>query len=99
MQIMRDILTIASRAPSESNTQPWKGYVIMGKKYDEMLRRGLQSPNWTYTTTRTGSAVSKNIAMMIQNVMITAKAPDLDTCPQAAYNHLHSIVLDVLNAP
>ena len=45
MQIMMDILTIASRAPSGSNTQPWKGYVIMGKKYDEMLRRGLQSPN------------------------------------------------------
>lgn len=36
---------------------------------------------------------------MIQNAMITAKAPDLDTCPQAAYNHFHSIVLDVLNAP
>lgn len=45
MQIMRDILTVVSRAPSESNTQPWKGYVIMGKKYDETLRRGLQSPN------------------------------------------------------
>lgn len=37
--------------------------------------------------------------MMIQNVMITAKARDLDTCPQAACNHFHSIVLDVLNAP
>ena len=36
---------------------------------------------------------------MIQNVMITAKARDLDTCPQAACNHFHSIVLDVLNAP
>lgn len=99
MQIMRDILTVVSRAPSGSNTQPWKGYVIMGKKYDETLQRGLQSPNWTYTTTRTGSAVSKNIAMMIQNVMITAKARDLDTCPQATCNHFHSIVLDVLNAP
>lgn len=31
--------------------------------------------------------------------MITAKACDLDTCPQATCNHFHSILLDVLNAP
>ena len=37
-------------------------------------------------------------AMMIQNVMLAAKARGLDTCPQAAWNHVHSIVLDTLNA-
>lgn len=37
--------------------------------------------------------------MMIQNIMIAAKARGLDSCPQAAWNHFHAIVLDVLNAP
>jgi nitroreductase len=40
-----------------------------------------------------------DISMMIQNVMIAAKARGLDTCPQAAWNHFHAIVLDVLDAP
>lgn len=37
--------------------------------------------------------------MMMQNVMIAAKARGLDTCPQAAWNSFHRIVLEVLNAP
>ena len=46
-----------------------------------------------------GIGAKMDIAMMIQNVMIAAKARGLDTCPQAAWNHFHRIVLDVLNAP
>ena len=46
-----------------------------------------------------GIGSKMDIAMMIQNVMIAVKARGLDTCPQAAWNHFHSIVLDVLNAP
>src|SRR5690606_32184739 len=40
-----------------------------------------------------------DISMMIQNVMIAAKARGLDTCPQAAWNHFHPIVLDLVGAP
>lgn len=36
---------------------------------------------------------------MIQNIMIAAKERGLYSCPQAAWNHFHPIVLDVLNAP
>lgn len=39
------------------------------------------------------------IAMMIKNVMVSAKALGLDTCPQAAWNLFHSIALNILNAP
>ena len=46
-----------------------------------------------------GIGAKMDIAMMLQNVMIAAKARGLDTCPQAAWNHFHSIVLDILNAP
>lgn len=45
-----------------------------------------------------GIGAKMDVSMMYQNVMIAAKARDLDTCPQAAWNHFHSIVLDVLGA-
>ncbi|NNH39731.1 nitroreductase [Acinetobacter terrae] len=167
-QIIKDILTVASRAPSGTNTQPWKVYVVTGKKRDEMVERvykaqvelftkpelasqyqetfayypetwispfierrrengwglyGLlniqkgdkekmarqqlrnfqlfDAPVGLYFTVNKvmGIGAKMDISMMIQNVMIAAKARGLDTCPQAAWNHFHSIVLDVLNAP
>ncbi|MFH7764809.1 nitroreductase [Acinetobacter sp. BSP-28] len=167
-QIIKDILTVASRAPSGTNTQPWKVYVVTGKKCDEMVERvckaqleiyakpelaeqyqeafayypekwispfidrrrengwglyGLlniqkgekekmaqqqlrnfqlfDAPVALYFTVNKAMGIGSkmDIAMMIQNVMIAAKARGLDTCPQAAWNHFHSIVLDVLNAP
>ncbi len=30
-QIIKDILKVASRAPSGTNTQPWKVYVVTGQ--------------------------------------------------------------------
>lgn len=36
--------------------------------------------------------------MMMKNVMIAAKVRGLDTCPQAAWNHLHALVLNILGA-
>lgn len=167
-QIIKDILTVASRAPSGTNTQPWKVYVVTGKKRDEMVQRvckaqielstqpelaqqyqetfayypetwispfidrrrengwglyGLlniqkgekekmarqqlrnfqlfDAPVALYFTVNKAMGIGSkmDIAMMLQNVMIAAKARGLDTCPQAAWNHFHSIVLDVLNAP
>ena len=167
-QIIKDILNIASRAPSGTNTQPWKVYVVTGKKRQEMIDRvctaqieimnkpelasqyketfayypetwispfidrrrengwglygllGIQkgdkekmaaqqlrnfqlfdAPVALYFTINQvmGIGAKMDIAMMIQNVMVAAKARGLDTCPQAAWNHFHPIVLDVLNAP
>ena len=45
-----------------------------------------------------GIGSKMDISMMIQNVMVAAKARGLDTCPQAAWNHFHPIVLEVLGA-
>ncbi|WP_313033295.1 nitroreductase [Acinetobacter sp.] len=167
-QRIKDILAVASRAPSGTNTQPWKVYVVSGKKRDEMVERvckaqlelyakpelaqqhqetfayypekwispfierrrengwglyGLlniqkgekdkmaqqqlrnfqlfDAPVGLYFTVNKALGIGSkmDIAMMIQNVMIAAKVRGLDTCPQAAWNHFHSIVLDVLNAP
>jgi nitroreductase len=165
--MIKDILAVASRAPSGTNTQPWKVYVVSGKKRDEMVERvcnaqleiyakpelaqqhqetfayypekwispfierrrengwglyGLlniqkgekdkmaqqqvrnfqlfDAPVGLYFTVNKAMGIGSkmDIAMMIQNVMIAAKARGLDTCPQAAWNHFHGIVMEVLNA-
>lgn len=167
-QTIKDILSVACRAPSGTNTQPWKVYVVTGKKRQEMINRvcaaqielftkpelakqyqetfpyypetwispfidrrrengwglyGLlgilkgekekmaaqQLRNYQlfdapvalyFTVNKTMGIGSKmDISMMVQNVMIAAKARGLDTCPQAAWNHFHTIVLDILDAP
>ena len=167
-QTIKDILTVASRAPSGTNTQPWKVYVVTGKKRAEMIDRVctaqielFQKPELTeqyqetfayypetwispfidrrrengwglygllgiqkgekekmaaqqlrnyqlfdapvalcFTVNKAMGIGSKmDISMMIQNVMVAAKARGLDTCPQAAWNHFHPIVLDVVGAP
>ena len=46
-----------------------------------------------------GIGSKMDLSMMIQNVMTAAKARGLDTCPQAAWNHFHSIVLAAVKAP
>ncbi len=167
-QTIKDILTVASRAPSGTNTQPWKVYVVIGQKRDEMVERVCQaqleiyeSPELAHQYSETfayypqtwvspyidrrrengwglygllgiqkgekekmatqqlrnyqlfdapvalfftvnkamGIGSKMDISMMIQNVMVAAKARGLDTCPQAAWNHFHPIVLEVLGAP
>ena len=168
VQTIKDILSVASRAPSGTNTQPWKVYVLTGNKRVEMIERVcaaqlelFQKPelaeqykgtfayypeNWIspfidrrrangwglygllgiqkgekekmaaqqlrnfqlfdapvglfFTVNKAMGIGSKmDISMMIQNVMVAAKARGLDTCPQAAWNHFYPIVLDVLGAP
>ena len=39
VQTIKDILSVASRAPSGTNTQPWKVYVLTGNKRAEMIER------------------------------------------------------------
>ncbi|WP_420002389.1 nitroreductase [Acinetobacter sp. LF10] len=167
-ETIKDILNVAARAPSGTNTQPWKVYVVTGQKRAEMIERvcaaqqalfqqpelaeeyqetfayypetwispfidrrrengwglygllGIQkgekekmaaqqlrnyqlfdAPVALYFTVNKAMGIGSkmDISMMIQNVMIAAKARGLDTCPQAAWNHFHPIVLDVLGAP
>ena len=39
-----------------------------------------------------------DIAMMMQNLMVAAHARGLATCPQAAWNHYHKVVLPIVGA-
>lgn len=167
-QVIKDILAVASRAPSGTNTQSWKVYVVTGQKRAELIERvcsaqielfqkpelavqyketfayypetwispfidrrrvngwglygllGIQKTErekmaaqqlrnfqlfdapvaLCFTVNKImGIGAKMDISMMIQNVMVAAKARGLDTCPQAAWNHFHAIVLDVLDAP
>ncbi|ALH96092.1 nitroreductase [Acinetobacter equi] len=167
-QIIKDILTISSRAPSGNNIQPWKVYVVTGKKREELIQQVCQAqtelfnnPEKTYQYQETfkyypeqwaspfierrrengwglyglldikkgetekmqaqhlrnyqlfdapvglfftlhkslATGSKMDLSMMIQNVMIAAKARGLDTCPQAAWNPFSSVVSEVLNIP
>lgn len=167
-ETIKDILNVAARAPSGTNTQPWKVYVVTGQKRAEMIERvcaaqqalfqqpelaeqyqetfayypetwispfidrrrangwglygllGIQkgekekmaaqqlrnfqlfdAPVGLFFTVNKAMGIGSkmDISMMIQNVMVAAKARGLDTCPQAAWNHFYPIVLDVLGAP
>lgn len=37
--MLEDILRVASRAPSGTNTQPWKVYVLQGQRRDELVQK------------------------------------------------------------
>jgi nitroreductase len=38
-QTLHDILQVASRAPSGTNTQPWKVYVLQGNSRDSLVTK------------------------------------------------------------
>lgn len=164
-EIIKDILSVASRAPSGNNIQPWKVYVVTGQKRQALIDQvcaaqgqifsdpaqaehyqetfAYYPQQWSspfierrrengwalygllgiekgqhdkmqaqllrnyqlfdapvglfFTLDKSLSTGSKmDIAMMIQNVMITAKARGIDSCPQAAWNPFHKVVFEVL---
>ena len=166
-ELITEILQIASRAPSGTNTQPWKVYVLTGasrdslvakvcaahdasrdnpeeaKKYQEQYdyypsqwvspyidrRRengwslyGLlgigkgdkykmhaqQQRNFKFFDAPVGLMFTVDpimgrgslldYGMFIQNIMVAARARGLHTCPQAAWNHYHSIILPHVGA-
>ncbi|NHB57636.1 nitroreductase [Acinetobacter sp. 194] len=166
-QIIEDILNVAARAPSGTNTQPWKVYVVTGRKRSELIDRVCQTQTEIFKNPELaqqyqetfvyypekwvspfierrrengwglygligiekgdkdkmaaqhlrnyqlfdapvglfitvdkvmGIGSKMDISMFMQNIMLAAKARGLDTCPQAAWNHFHRIVLEVLDA-
>ena len=165
--LIEEILQVASRAPSGTNTQPWKVYVLQGatrdalvdkvcaaheairanpevaKQYQEQYdyypekwvspfidrRRengwslyGLlgigkgdkdrmheqQQRNFKFFDAPVGLMFTidpimgrgslLDYGMFIQNIMLAARARGLHTCPQAAWNGFHSIILPHIGA-
>lgn len=45
-----------------------------------------------------GQGAKMDVAMLMQNLMLAAKARGMDTCAQAAWNAYHSLVLPLLGA-
>ncbi len=43
LKLIRDILSVASYAPSGTNTQPWKVYVVYGQKRDALVEAVCQA--------------------------------------------------------
>lgn len=95
------LLTAAARMVGDSTVYS-KSKRVKRKMAEQQLRnfKLFDAPvGLFFTVNKTMGIGSKmDIAMMIQNVMVAAKARGLDTCPQAAWNHFHPIVLDIVGA-
>jgi nitroreductase len=165
--IISDILHMASRAPSGTNTQPWKVYVLQGESRHSLVTKvcaahdeirahpekaadyreaydyypekwvspyidrrrengwslyGLlgigkadkdrmheqQQRNFKFFDAPVGLMFTidpimgrgslLDYGMFIQNIMLAARARGLHTCPQAAWNGFHSIILPHIGA-
>jgi len=165
--VLQDILRVASRPPSGTNTQPWKVYVLQGGKKDELVNQvcaahdaiaanpalaaGHPEPydyypeKWVspyidrrrecgfglygvlgigkgdrdrmhqqhqrnfrffdapvglmFTIDRImGRGSLLDYGMFLQSIMVAARGRGLHTCPQAAWNGFHSIVLPLIGA-
>lgn len=162
--MLKDILSIASRAPSGTNIQPWKVWVLTGEtkhRVSERLLATFDDPEevsthsepyqyypkkWVepyidrrrkvglglYSLLRIqkGDALRMHeqharnykffdapvgliftvdtimeqgswldYGMFLQNIMLAAKAPGLDTCPQAALIQFHRVIREELDLP
>lgn len=168
-ETIKDILRVASRAPSGTNTQAWHVYVVEGAARDPLVQKVCaahdamrDAPDLAATTykeeydyypkewfspyidrrrengwslysllgiargekEKMHSQLQRNYkffdapvglfftidrkleggalldsGMFIQNIMVAARARDLHTCPQAAWNRYASIVLPHIGAP
>jgi nitroreductase len=166
-ELITEILQVASRAPSGTNTQPWKVYVLQGATRDSLVDKvcaaheviranpevakqyteqydyypekwvspyidrrrengwslyGLlgigkadkdrmheqQQRNFKFFDASVGLMFTidpimgrgslLDYGMFIQNIMLAARARGLHTCPQAAWNGFHSIILPHIGA-
>ena len=166
-ELITEILEVASRAPSGTNTQPWKVYVLQGKSRDSLVEKvctaheairanpevakqyqeqydyypaqwvspyidrrrengwglyGLlgigkgdkdrmheqQQRNFKFFDAPVGMMFTIDpvmgrgsmfdYGMFVQNIMLAARARGLHTCPQAAWNAFHSIILPHIHA-
>ena len=166
-ELITEILQVASRAPSGTNTQPWKVYVLQGATRDALVDKVCAA----HEAIRTNPEVAKqyqeqydyypekwvspfidrrrengwslygllgigkgdkdrmheqhqrnfkffdapvglmftidpimgrgsllDYGMFMQNIMVAARARGLHTCPQAAWNGFHSIILPHIGA-
>jgi nitroreductase len=166
-ELITEILQVASRAPSGTNTQPWKVYVLQGATRDALVNKvcaaheamrgnpdvakqyteqydyypaqwvspyidrrrengwslyGLlgigkadkdrmheqQQRNFKFFDAPVGLMFTIDpimgrgslfdYGMFVQNIMLAARARGLHTCPQAAWNGFHSIILPHIGA-
>lgn len=161
---VESILEVAARAPSGTNTQPWKVYVLTGAAKERLSSQVLRAHNdpalsrqhaeeyayyprewvapyidrrrkvgwdlyallgltrdnksgmhaqhgrnYTFFDAPVGMIFTidrimeqgswLDYGMFLQNIMIAARARELDTCPQAAFTQYHKIIAEVLQLP
>ena len=162
--VIEDILRVASRSPSGTNTQPWQVWVLTGEskaalsrkisaahddpavaathreefayyptewrspfierrrkigwdlysllgigKTDKARMHAQHGRNYRFFDAPVGLMFTidrvmqqgswLDYGMFMQSIMVAARARGLHTCPQAAFNPFHRIILDHIGAP
>ena len=162
--VIEDILRVASRSPSGTNTQPWQVWVLTGEskaalsrkiaaahddpavaathreefayyptewcspfierrrkigwdlysllgigKTDKARMHAQHGRNYRFFDAPVGLMFTidrvmqqgswLDYGMFMQSIMVAARARGLHTCPQAAFNQFHRIILDHIGAP
>ena len=162
--VIEDILRVASRSPSGTNTQPWQVWVLMGEskaalsrkisaahddpavaathceefayyptewrspfierrrkigwdlysllgigKTDKARMHAQHGRNYRFFDAPVGLMFTidrvmqqgswLDYGMFMQSIMVAARARGLHTCPQAAFNQFHRIILEHIGAP
>ena len=109
--LISHLLQLASRAPSGTNTQPWKVYVLQGQSRDSLVdkvctahdairanqRAATQAQVFTMDKVM-GRGSLVDYGMFLQTIMLAARGHGLHTCPQAAWNGFAKIILPHIGA-
>jgi nitroreductase len=163
-EVIEDILRVAARSPSGTNTQPWNVWVLMGESKLALSRKlqvvhnnpteaATHTEDYAYYPTQWQSPFIErrrkvgwdlysllglaktdkagmhaqhgrnynffdapvglmftidrvmqqgswlDYGMFMQSLMVAARGRGLDTCPQAAFNQYHRIILPHIGAP
>ncbi len=66
-EMLKEILHVASRAPSGTNTQPWKVYVVRGQTRDLLVERVCTAQNELFVNPGFVSAIHKKLLPIIHS--------------------------------
>ncbi len=98
-EVLEKVLSAAARAPSGSNLQPWRTFVVTGAPLAQLKKlavervaagdpwdeRALGFPQWA------------DVGMYLQTVMLLLRAGGLHSCPQMAWSQVRKTVAEVVS--
>ena len=108
-EVIERILLSAGRAPSGTNAQPWKVWVLGIGRSDKDKMHAQHRRNFLFFDAPVGLIFSidrdlqlgswLDYGMFLQSIMIAARQFGLESCPQAAFLIFHDVLQRRLRIP